>query len=597
MSLAQLQAAARMLQQGKPADAEAQMDRVLSANPEDAEALHLRGLARGRQGKTAEALADLQAAARRHDQPHAVLSNLGNLKRRSGDPEGAVAAYEAALEQEPDFVDARVNLGIALTDLRRLESAAAAFETVIARQPGHTAALNGLGIVRHHQGDEEGALQAYTDCIASNPNAIMPRINRGALHRSRNAIQASLTDLEEACRLAPRMAEAHFQRGHTLRTLGQTEAARDAYQQAVACAPQRADIHRDLAGLLWEMGESEKSTSVLDQVLAQHPTADLHHTRARVLMRTGRPEAAMEAAGAALALDERHADAKALRGEILAKLGDPADAIGDIRDALALTGGSDFAIRHQLAEACLAAGRFDDAEQALDAVPPPEHLQKHVALQATVWRCLGDDRYKRLYDYDLLTAKRFIETPPGFSSLEAFNEELAERIEHLHSTRAQPIEQTLFGGTQSPGRLWDVDDPVIQALGKALLDMASRFVSELPDDPEHPFLARKSSALKLTGAWSVRLASGGGHVDHIHPAGWISASYYVQVPKAVIAGERAGWLRLGAPGVAGLELDAERYICPEAGTAILFPSYMWHGVEPFQADDVRVTAPFDLLPV
>lgn len=65
----------------------------------------------------------------------------------------------------------------------------------------------------------------------------------------------------------------------------------------------------------------------------------------------------------------------------------------------------------------------------------------------------------------------------------------------------------------------------------------------------------------------------------------------------MIEGERAGWLRLGVPGVAGLELDAERYICPEAGAAILFPSYMWHGVEPFQSDDVRVTAPFDLLPV
>ncbi|MAK63557.1 MAG: hypothetical protein CMF75_02260 [Maricaulis sp.] len=597
MSLAQLQQAALYLQQGRAAEAEAQMDAVLKRTPEDAEALHLRGLARGRQGKTQEALADLQAAAVRHAQPHAVLSNLGNIKRRAGDLEGAVAAYEAALERQPDFIDARVNLGIALTDLRRFAEAVAAFETVITKQPGHTAALNGLGIVRTHQGDEDRAIDAFSTCIAMNAKAVMPRINRGALHRGRNEIAASLADLDEACRLAPRLAEAHFQRGHTLRTLGQTEAARDAYRQAVACAPQRPDIHRDLAGLLWEMGEGEGSTSILEQVLDQQPSADLHHARARVLMRTGRPEAALDAASAALALDARHADAKALRGEILAKLGDPAGAIAEIRAALEISGGEDFAIRHQLAEACLAAGVLDEAEQALDAVPPPEHLQKHVALQATVWRCLGDERYKRLYDYDLLTAKRFIETPPGFSSLDAFNAELADRIAHLHSTRAQPIEQTLFGGTQSPGRLWDVDDPVIQALGRALLDMASRFVSELPDDAEHPFLARKSDQLKLTGAWSVRLASGGGHVDHIHPAGWISASYYVQVPRAVLDGERAGWLRLGVPGVAGLDLEAERYIMPEAGAAILFPSYMWHGVEPFEADEVRVTAPFDLLPV
>ena len=597
MTLAQLQAAAHLLQQGRAAEAEAQLDVLVGQNPEEPEALHLRALVRSRLGKVDGAIADFQAALVRHTQPHAVLSNLGNLKRRTGDLDGAVAAYEAALEHAPDFLDARLSLGMALTDLRRFKEAEATFEAVLSRQAGNPAALNGLGIVRAQQGDEDGAVAAYSEAIDANPATVMPRINRGALHRGRNAIEASLADLEEACRLSPRLAEAHYQRGHTLRTMGQTDAAREAYQQAVACAPQRSDIHRDLAGLLWEMGEGAGSTAVLDQVIARQPTADLHLARARVLMRTGRPDDAMAAASAALALDSKHADARALRGELLGKLGDPTAAIAEIRAAFETTDGQDFAIRHQLAEACLSAHLLDDAEAVLDASPPPEHLQKHVALQATVWRCLGDARYKRLYDYDLLTAKRFIETPPGFSSLDAFNAELAARIEHLHSTRAQPIEQTLFGGTQSPGRLWDVDDPVIQALGKALLDMARAFVGSLPDDPDHPFLARKSDQMKLTGAWSVRLASGGGHVDHIHPAGWISASYYVQVPKAVLDGERAGWLRLGVPGVAGLDLEAERYILPEAGSAILFPSYMWHGVEPFESDEVRVTAPFDLLPV
>ncbi len=121
-------------------------------------------------------------------------------------------------------------------------------------------------------------------------------------------------------------------------------------------------------------------------------------------------------------------------------------------------------------------------------------------------------------------------------------------------------------------------------------------MASLPDDANHPFLSRKRAGLALTGAWSVRLRSGGGHVDHIHPAGWISASYYVAVPQSVMAGERAGWLRLGASGIAGVELPAERYIQPEPGAAVFFPSYIWHGVEPFVSDQVRVTAPFDLVP-
>jgi hypothetical protein len=29
---------------------------------------------------------------------------------------------------------------------------------------------------------------------------------------------------------------------------------------------------------------------------------------------------------------------------------------------------------------------------------------------------------------------------------------------------------------------------------------------------------------------------------------------------------------------------------------VLFPSYMWHGVEPFDSDEQRLTMAFDLVP-
>lgn len=593
---AALQQALQLMQAGRNAEAEASLNAVLQAQPDDVEALHLRGMVRGRLGRFADGVADLEACLGRHPQPHAVLSNLGNLRRRAGDLAGAVTAYEAALDRAPDFVDARGNLAITLSELGRDEQAEAAFRAVLAVQPGHGAALNGLGNLRSRAGDPEAALDFYTRAIEANPRAVTPRINRSIALRGANRHADSLQALDAACRLAPNSAEAHFQRGHTLRTMGRTSEAREAYWQASRCAPLRADIHRDLAGLLWELGEGRGATAALDTVLARQPDPELHYTKARVLLRTGYHEDALEALEAALARDPDHAAARALRGEIRAKLGETQAGMADLQAALAASGSEDFAIRHQLVEACLSAGEVEAAVEALRADPPPEHLQKHVALQATAWRLAGDERYRELYDYDRLTAKRFIETPPGFSSLETFNAELAERIAHLHRTEAQPIEQTLFGGTQSPGRLWDKDDPVIQALAGALLEAARAFVSGLPDEPDHPFLARKSDRLRLTGAWSVRLRSGGGHVDHIHPAGWISASYYVQVPDSVRQGERSGWLRLGAPGLAGLDLPAERYILPEPGSAIFFPSYMWHGVEPFESPQMRVTAPFDLLP-
>ena len=599
---ATLQQIVQWLQQGDAARAESELTAILQRSPDDVEALHLRGMARGKIGRFEDGTADLEAAALRHSQPEAVLNNLGNLHRQSGRPDLAAASYRRALGHAPGFVDSWFNLGVVLADAGEFDSAAAAYQEVLAQRPGHIAALNGLGTVLVRQEAFEAALDWFDRAVEAQPAAAFVRVNRGCLYRTLGRLDEAMADLDRAVVLAPRLADAHYQRANSLRNLGQFEAARQGYLAALQCAPLRADIHRDQASLAWEMGEGIRATALIERVLLQQPDVALQLVRAEILMRSGRPDEAELATSEALSLDPSNLRARSLRGELRNKLGRAEAGLEDLRaayhEAVARQGEAeaDFAIRHQLVEALLPAGEVEEALVLLELEPPAAHLQKQIALKAVAWRMNGDERYRLLYDYDRFTAKRFITTPPGYASLEDFNTVLAAEIERLHSTVAQPLDQTLFGGTQSAGRLWDHDSAVIRDLAHALQEAASAFIATLPDDPDHPFLRRKSGALKLTGAWSVRLRSGGGHVDHIHPAGWISASYYVAVPESVMAGDRAGWLRLGASGIAGLDLPAERYIQPEPGAAIFFPSYVWHGVEPFVSDDIRVTAPFDLVP-
>jgi uncharacterized protein (TIGR02466 family) len=599
---ATLQQVVQWLQQGEAARAEAELTAILQHNPGDVEALHLRGMARGKIGRFEDGAADLEAAALRHSQPAAVLNNLGNLHRRSGRPDLAAASYRRALAHTPGSIDARFNLGVALGEAGELDAAAAAYRAVLEQNPAHVASLNGLGNTRVRQEAFEAALDLFDRAVAAQPDAAYVRVNRGCLYRTLGRLDEALADLDRAVALAPRLADAHYQRANSLRNLGRLDAARQGYLAALQCAPLRADIHRDQASLAWEMGEGARATSLIERVLQQQADAGLQLVRAEILMRSGRRDEAEAATSAALALEPANLRARALRGELRGQLGRVDAGLEDLRAAFRIAvsrqgeAAADFAIRHQLVEALLPAGGVEEALALLDAEPPAAHLQKHIALKALAWRMDGDERYRLLYDYDRFTAKRLIKTPPGYASLAQFNTALAAEIERLHGTQAQPLDQTLFGGTQSAGRLWDQDSAVIRDLSRALQAAAAQFVASLPDDPDHPFLRRKSEALKLTGAWSVRLRSGGGHVDHIHPAGWISASYYVAVPQSVMAGERAGWLRLGASGIAGLDLPAERYIQPEPGAAIFFPSYVWHGVEPFISDEVRVTAPFDLVP-
>ena len=109
-----------------------------------------------------------------------------------------------------------------------------------------------------------------------------------------------------------------------------------------------------------------------------------------------------------------------------------------------------------------------------------------------------------------------------------------------------------------------------------------------------PCSARRAP-IRFAGSWSVRLTGEGFHVNHVHPAGWISSAFYVALPEAAMGGEaHAGWLSLGEPQAElGLDLPPIRLIEPRPGRLVLFPSTMWHGTRPFATGE-RLTVAFDV---
>jgi len=123
-----------------------------------------------------------------------------------------------------------------------------------------------------------------------------------------------------------------------------------------------------------------------------------------------------------------------------------------------------------------------------------------------------------------------------------------------------------------------------------------RYIAGLGAVPDHPFAARRSRGYAFSGSWSSRLKSGGFHINHLHPGGWISSCYYADVP-AVVSDDvrRQGWIKFGQPSF-DVGLEPERAIQPVPGRLVLFPSYMWHGTIPFQDNSARATIAFDVVP-
>jgi len=84
----------------------------------------------------------------------------------------------------------------------------------------------------------------------------------------------------------------------------------------------------------------------------------------------------------------------------------------------------------------------------------------------------------------------------------------------------------------------------------------------------------------------------------VHPEGWIASACYIALPAEIAAGAGgSGWLRVGRQGSpTAPRLEAEHFVKPEPGLLVLFPAYLWHGVEPFASDSPRLTVAFDVVP-
>jgi tetratricopeptide (TPR) repeat protein len=252
-------------------------------------------------------------------------------------------------------------------------------------------------------------------------------------------------------------------------------------------------------------------------------------------------------------------------------------------------------IRGAVVNALLRLGRGDEALREIEPCRTAEPLnQEWICYEGMALRQLGDPRYNELCDYDLMVRPFDLPTPPGYGSLMEFNAALRESLLSLHVLETHPLDQSLRLGSQTTRSLLTIEDPVIRAYLAALREPILAY-TDLMRAPNHPWSGRKTGGYKLSGAWSVKLKPQGYHINHYHPAGWISSAYYVSVPEAAAGDDQQGCIKFGEARWPTPGITTEKVVRPQVGRLVLFPSYMWHGTIPFLEGE-RITAPFDALP-
>ncbi|WP_026375545.1 tetratricopeptide repeat protein [Aestuariibacter salexigens] len=568
----------------------------LKQRPHDFSALQLLGALRAAQGNVKEAITLCRKSLKIQPKQPNVHNNLANYLKQSGLTDDAQQHYRAALALKSDYHDARKNLIKLLIEQSAFDVANK--ELVTAQAAG----LPQVDVVRLQarcctsENKLDEAITLYERAIQLGDN--QPQTWHDlALALRTNGQPAKALDYYQALLKAGVNDYALFHNvANAYSDLGKLEQAIGYYQQAIALQPQYVDAHINLSELMWEVGKPEHMFDEFRTAIAQYPD-DLELRVAYIdrLLRLKHLDTAwqeIQSLGANFSQFTAYQD---VRARLLKARGEMDSAVQAHKRVLN-AGDSTVQQRTNAAETLMQNGNYTDALRAIEAqLSTNSHDQMLLSLRDLCWRALGMNHDIINSAHDNLVREYYIEIPPEFPSRVAFCNTLADYLTSLHTGTQQPLQQTLHGGTQTRGNLFDNPHPLIQQVIAAFRQCINRYIDDIQhlDEPYPGF--KQVSDYRFSGSWSVRLKKSGYHNNHVHPMGWLSSAFYVQLPSVTAGQDRQGWFKVGEPNIAlNPPLPALRYVQPEVGKLVLFPSYIWHGTQPFDSDEVRTTIAYDV---
>lgn len=572
----------------------------IESDPRHPTALQLLGVLHSQRGEYEPAISLMRESLRLFPQQAEVANNLGNALSRSGRLDEALDSYAEAVRLRPRYPEALRNLGLCLLDRDRLEDAMNCFQCCVDVKPDDAAGWLCLGNAHKRRNDFSSAIPCYERALALCPDYAEAHHNLGVCLRLENRPAEAVSHYNAALERGLDRAELYHNLGNALADIGNAAGAVDAYRSSLARNPRNRDCHRNLSSLLWQQEMPGDHLESYRRALLEDPAAvPLRLDLGMALNQQGNYQDAERILAEGLVHAEDSSELRSLLAYTLENQGQWPEALEMHRAAVAMPGaGPNLSVSY--ARALLAAGRPDEAlPHAREGAVRMPFNQRALAYLSLCWRMLGDGRDDILNDYERFVGVYDVPVPPSYPDTDAFNGRLNEVLSSLHTGKRPPPEQTVRGGTQTSGNLFARGEPEIAGLIDGLRTCIRDYIEGLPAHPEHPLLSRRTDGFDFSASWSVRLRSEGFHTMHIHPLGWISSAYYVQVPAEVAdPGTAGGGLKFGEPDIdIGAKGSPRRHIQPVVGRLVLFPSYMWHGTVPFESVEPRTTVAFDVVPV
>jgi tetratricopeptide (TPR) repeat protein len=588
--------AMRLFESGRVQDAANRLAPLIVGGSRHPDLLIIYSAACERLGKARDAVGALQAGIQIAPERADLWANLGRVLHEQGQSAQGAELLERAVQLDPTKAEYWYNLGLASGEAGKAARAVEALHKAIECSPRSSMAWAALGHAQLGQNEYAKAQASLRQALELDPNSIFARQTLAIALRRLDRPEEALAVIGER---PGQPAETRLIRAHLLADAGRLDDAVQGYRDLVRERPHLLLAHETLARLLPQIGAASEALDSYRAALATEPTIELYRSAIAAARDLKDHAATLDWVAEAQTRFGRQPDLMTYHALALGESGDSEGALAVLEP---LAEGGFTPVLAPAAFYRLKLGDLSRAESlALAATQANPVEQPAWACLTTIWRLLEDPRETWLADYDRFVMPIAIEPPDGFSSTEVFMAALADDLSAMHTTAYHPLEQSLREGTQTRGSLFERQVPTVQALAQQLQRQIKDKLADLPRDPAHPFLSRNNGHIRFAGSWSVRLRSGGFHINHIHHAGWLSSALYVSLPvgmgDAPTGVATPGALAFGIPDTAlGLDLPPRRVEPPRVGRLLIFPSYFWHGTIPFESDQDRLTVAFDALP-
>ena len=457
---------------------------------------------------------------------------------------------------------------VALANSRRTTEAEQLCRNVIRAEPENAEALHLLGSLRLNRGDAEAAVRLIGAAIQRRPGAALYHHNLGKALDMEGQADAAVAAHRRAVEL--RADNADFWEALAIAERDNKEMARaaDSFRRALALAPNRVTTLTRLGDLLQVTEDLPGAIACYREAIGRYPNyAPAHNNLGNALQAQGNFAGATACHERALKLAPQETRYWLNLGVARFTLGETAAAL----DAF---------------ESCLKLAPFD---------------RRAIAYRTAALAELGRlDADATLAEHRRFLTPLMLETPEGWESMTALNRQLAKDLMAHRSLRWEPVGTATTGGADIL-LLLQHPTPAITAFAGTLRAAIDQHLAALPVEPGHPFLDRRIADYALD-IWGTVLKAQGHQSPHIHPTGWMSGVYYVQMPESLGSGghnaDHSGWIEFGRPPDS-FKLTREpavELVRPQPGLTLFFPSYLYHRTIPFEGPTPRISIAFDVRP-